>query len=364
MRVLVCDDSAVMRKVLTRLIQSEPGFVVIDTARNGRDAVEKTRLLKPDAVTLDIEMPELDGLSALKQIMDECPTPVLMCSSLTTEGSHAALRALEAGAVDFLAKDAAQLSAGDSDLRDELLRKLRGLRESKPTKPRRRLGVPASASLAGVGAAKASGGGGAGALPTFRPGQFDAVLLGSSTGGPPVLEAIFTSLPASLCVPIVVAQHMPLLFTKSMSERLGQMCNVRVAHGEDGVLLQRGTVYITPGGSHGRVRRVGASLRLEVGPEPATALYKPSVDELLFSGARVLGSRCLAVVVTGMGEDGLQGGRELVNRGGTIIAQDQETACIWGMPRAVTEAGLVAANLNPAQIGAALAQLSGSAAAA
>lgn len=348
MRVLVCDDSAVMRRALSKLIASEPGFEVIDTARNGREAVEKCRLLKPDAMTMDIEMPELDGLSALQQIMAECPTPVLMCSTLTTEGSHAALNALKMGAVDFLAKDVFALTSTDGSLRAELLSKLRGLRESRI----RRGSMPASARA--VAAARSSGPVG---LPVFRAGQFDAVLLGSSTGGPPVLEQIFTALPATLAAPVVVAQHMPLLFTRSLAERLSRLCKVGVVLGEDGMALKRGVVAIIPGGMHGRVKRSMGALRLEVSPDPKEALYKPSVDELLFSGGRTLGSRCLGVVVTGMGEDGLQGAKELVRSGGAVIAQDQETACIWGMPRAVTEAGLVSANLAPAQIAAALSQM-------
>lgn len=356
MRVLVCDDSAVMRRALSKLIASEPGFEVIDTARNGREAVEKCRLLKPDAMTMDIEMPEMDGLAALQQIMAQCPTPVLMCSTLTTEGSHAALNALKLGAVDFLAKDVFALTSTDGALRAELLGKLRGLRESRI----RRGAIPAAAR--GPADARASSAGGA--LPVYRAGQFDAVLLGSSTGGPPVLEQIFTGLPATLAAPVVVAQHMPLLFTRSLAERLSRLCKVGVVLGEDGMALKRGTVAIIPGGMHGRVKRSMGALRLEVGPDPKEALYKPSVDELLFSGGRTLGARCLGVVVTGMGEDGLQGAKELVRSGGTLIAQDQDTACIWGMPRAVTEAGLVSANLSPVQIAAALSQMRTDAAAA
>ncbi len=354
MRVLVCDDSAVMRRALSKLIASEPGFEVTDTARNGREAVEKCRLLRPDAMTMDIEMPEMDGLAALQQIMAQCPTPVLMCSTLTTEGSHAALNALKMGAVDFLAKDVFALTSTDGSLREELLSKLRGLRESRI----RRGAMPAPGRAA---AAKGSGPAG---LPVFRAGQFDAVLLGSSTGGPPVLEQIFTALPATLAAPVVVAQHMPLLFTRSLAERLSRLCRVGVVLGEDGMALKRGVVAIIPGGMHGRVRRSMGAMRLEVSPDPKEALYKPSVDELLFSGGRTLGVRCLGVVVTGMGEDGLLGAKELVRSGGTLIAQDQDTACIWGMPRAVTEAGLVSANLTPGQIAAALSQMRSDSAAA
>ncbi len=342
MRILVCDDSAVMRKVISRIVESREGFVLAGTARNGLDAVEKVKSLKPDVVTLDIEMPELDGLGALRRIMSECPTPVLMCSSLTSEGSHAALTALRLGAVDFITKDPARVAKGEAGFAEKLVLKLRTLGISRVGVRKRPVETVASSRVA----------------PTFRPLQFDAVMIGSSTGGPPVLEEIVEALPAEMSAPVLIAQHMPLLFTRSMAERLGRVGRVRVLLGEDGMRLEAGVVYVCPGGSHGRViRGVRGALMLEVSPEPTSALYKPSVDELFRSGSTSVGARGLAVVLTGMGDDGLVGARALHGRGGLVLAQDAETSVVYGMPRAVTEAGLAAASLSPAQLGSALATL-------
>jgi len=342
-RVLVCDDSAVMRKALSRVIEAEPGFELAGTARNGLEGVEKVKALRPDAVTLDIEMPELDGLGALTRIMSECPTPVLMCSSLTTEGSHAALTALRLGAVDFLAKDPIEVAKGTSGFAEKLVMKLRTLGAS-------RVGGKKPKPVEGAATSRMT--------PTFRPLQFDVVLIGSSTGGPPVLEEIVAALPADMSAPVVIAQHMPLLFTQAMTERLDRVGKVRVVLGSDGARLEAGVVYVCPGGSHGRVvRGERGELRLEVGSEPKKALYKPSVDELFLSGAKSVGARCLAVVLTGMGDDGLVGGRELKSRGSVLLAQDAETSVVYGMPRAVAVAGLTMASLTPEQVGAALGTL-------
>ncbi|MGD9692205.1 MAG: chemotaxis-specific protein-glutamate methyltransferase CheB [Phycisphaerales bacterium] len=342
MRVLVCDDSAVMRKAISRVIEAEPGMELVGTARNGLEGVEKVKSLRPDAVTLDIEMPELDGLGALTRIMSECPTPVLMCSSLTTEGSHAALTALRLGAVDFLAKDPIEVAKGTSGFAEKLVMKLKTLGASRVGAKKPSVQGPPASRMA----------------PTFRPLQFDAILIGSSTGGPPVLEEIIESLPEDLSAPVVIAQHMPLLFTQAMTERLARVSKVRVVLGSAGARMEAGVVYVCPGGSHGRVvRGERGALTLEVGKEPSTALYKPSVDELFLSGARTVGARCLGVVLTGMGEDGLIGGRELKARGAVLLAQDAETSVVYGMPRAVTAAGLTQASLTPKQIGAALGTL-------
>lgn len=341
MRVLVCDDSAVMRKVISQIIEGTEGFELAGTARNGMEGVDKVKALKPDAVTMDIEMPELDGLGALKRIMAECPTPVLMCSSLTSEGSHAALTALRLGAVDFITKDPVKVARGADGFAEKLALKLRTLGASRVGKKRAVDSVTSSR-----------------VAPTFRPLQFDVVVIGSSTGGPPVLEEIVEAMPADMSAPVIIAQHMPLLFTQSMTERLARVGKVRVVLGADGMRLECGVVYVCPGGSHGRVIRGDrGALMLEVGSEPRSALYKPAVDELFYSAARAVGARGLAVVLTGMGEDGLVGARELKGRGGVVMAQDAETSVVYGMPRAVAAAGLVCASLTPQQIGASLSTL-------
>ncbi|MGP1309237.1 MAG: protein-glutamate methylesterase/protein-glutamine glutaminase [Phycisphaerales bacterium] len=340
MRVLVCDDSAVMRKAISQIVASDPSLEVIDTAKNGREAVEKAVALKPDLITLDIEMPEVDGLTALTRIMAQAPTRVLMVSSLTTEGSRAALKALRLGALDVVAKDQSQITLHVETLREQILAKIRSLREARPVRP-----APIASSVSAE-------------IPKYRPGTFDAVLIGSSTGGPPALEQTLTALPADLSCPVVIAQHMPEMFTKSMAERLDQQCAITVVHGENRMPLHRGTAYIVPGGKHGRVHRAGPGrLELEISAEPREALYKPSVNELFASGARTLRNRGLAVIMTGMGDDGFIGGKELAAAGGTILAQSADTCVVYGMPKGLTAHGLAEASLSPRDIGRALAGL-------
>ena len=345
MRVLVVDDSAFMRRAVSQMLTSDPQIEVIGTAKNGREGLEMAKKLKPDVVTLDIEMPEMDGLTALRRIMRECPTQVLMLSSLTTEGSHVALQALKLGAGDVLAKDMSQVSLSVTNIQDDLLERVRALGHAK----KHRL-VEEKPHLEAVDQP-----------PAFRPGQFDVVCVGSSTGGPPVLEKILTTLPASLSAPIIVAQHMPEVFTKSMSERLAEDCDLGVVHAEDRMPLQPRTIYIAPGGKHLHINKLGlARWELLVNKEPPDALYKPSVDALFQSAAEHTGTRTLAIVLTGIGQDGLVGGRALHEKGGTMIAQNEESCVVYGMPKAVTENALVVASLTPDQIATSLKTLASS----
>ena len=352
MRVLVVDDSAFMRKAITQMLSGHSDIDVIGTGRNGREAVELSRREKPDVITLDIEMPEMDGLTALRQIMRDCPTQVLMLSSLTTEGSHAALTALKIGAADFLAKDQSQISLAITNIEAELLTKVRALGRTKPRK--RIFSQPAATQPAQSQA-----------LPAFRSGQFDLICIGSSTGGPPVLEAIAAALPATLKTPIVIAQHMPEVFSRSMAERLARTCRLNVKHVESGMPIENGTVYICPGNHHTHVRKVRlAHYDLRVSDEPKEALYRPSASVLIRTATEAAGSRVLAIILTGIGDDGLEGCRFLKGRGGPIIAQDEETCVVYGMPKCVTEAGLATATLPPRLITEVLRKLSGAAAAA
>ncbi|MBI1336539.1 MAG: chemotaxis-specific protein-glutamate methyltransferase CheB [Phycisphaera sp.] len=350
MRVVVVDDSAFMRRAVKQMLESDGDIEVVASARNGREGVELVEKLKPDLVTLDIEMPEMDGLTALRHIMRKCPTQVMMLSSLTTEGSHAALTALKLGAADFLAKDMSQVSLSVTNIQDELVQKARQLggagnrRFTKAVKPTAtRFDQP----------------------PIFRSGQFDVVCIGSSTGGPPVLETILCPLPASMSAPVVVAQHMPEIFTRSMTERLGRECPMPVVHVEDNMPLQPRTIHICPGGKHTHITKIGlAKYVLRVNNEPTHAVYKPSVDALFSSAATSTASRTLGIVLTGIGDDGLRGSRDLLQAKGTILAQSEETCVVYGMPKAVTENGLVAASLTPEQIAQSLVTLGKSASAA
>lgn len=346
--VLIVDDSAFMRRAIASMLKTEADIAVVGEASDGLQGVEMATKLRPDVITLDIEMPRLDGLGALQRIMAECPAHVVMISSLTTEGSHASLTALKLGAADFMAKDASQVSFTITNLKSRLLATVRALGTSRKPLARRAGSVKASVAPTD--------------MPRFKPGEFDLLCIGSSTGGPPVLETILTGLPPQMPVPVVVAQHMPAIFTRSMAERLANDCQMRVVHAAPGMPLEARTIYICPGGQNTHIRKGGARPRLEINREPASTIYFPSVDALLASAAEVTGPRTLAVVLTGMGEDGLKGGRVLREKGGTILAQNEETCVVYGMPRAVTVAGLVKASLPPELLLESLNSLAGPAA--
>ncbi|MCB9837965.1 MAG: chemotaxis response regulator protein-glutamate methylesterase [Phycisphaeraceae bacterium] len=364
--VLVVDDSAFMRKAISEMIESDPALTVIATARDGEDAVAKAKELRPDCITMDIEMPKLNGLEALRAIMRDCPTKVLMCSSLTTDGSREALRALKIGACDFIAKDSSNVSATIKEMRGDLVHKIKAIcgvdtigRGSSTTEHLRRM--PAAASLLKKPLSSPSAPvaqRGSRMIPHFAPGDFDLLVIGSSTGGPPVLETLLAGLPSDLSVPIVIAQHMPKLFTKSMSERLDSLSMMSVMQAESGMPLHPGVVYVGEGGRHVRIARSSTGrMAIEIGDQPAEALYKPSVNELFASAAKAAGSRCLGVMCTGMGDDGVIGTGALRQAGGKMIAQNEETCVVYGMPKAVVDAGLANWILAPEQISQALTHL-------
>jgi len=336
-RVLVVDDSAFMRKAISRMLEEASGIEVVATGNNGLQAVELAKKYKPDVMTLDIEMPQMDGLTALGHIKRACNTRVIMISSLTTEGSHVTLRALRRGADDFITKDCSQVSLNIVSIEKDLLSKIRALGHAARTQPAKaKVAEPVDSGPDHV---------------NLSGRRFRLIAVGSSTGGPPALEKLLIELPADLTCPIVVAQHMPALFTKSMAERLDERCKMHVKQAEDGETANAGTIYIAEGGKHVRIRR-GAIGRfaLEVCAKPTDAPYHPSVDELYRSAAELLGNQVLGVMLTGMGQDGLEGGRVLHQKGGPIIAQDHASSVVYGMPKAVTEAGLVCANMPPEKI--------------
>jgi len=322
-RVLIVDDSAFMRTALSRMINADPDLEVVDTARNGQDAIEKVRRLKPDLVTLDIEMPVMGGLEALPEILKAGPA-VLMCSSLTTKGSVEALEALKLGAADVIAKDCSFASAEIAKIDGSLREKLKAIGRSR--------GVRSAADRRGVVHTQAP-------LNLVGP-RPELVVVGSSTGGPPVLEEIIAALPPDLSAPIVIAQHMPPVFTRSMAQRLDERSAVTVVHADASLPLLPGCVYVIQGGTHGVVRRAGAGKHvLDITGEPADALYKPSVNVLFDSAAKAARGRCLAVVLTGMGDDGAIGARAIRDAGGRVIAQSAETCVVYGMPRVAVERG-------------------------
>jgi two-component system chemotaxis response regulator CheB len=330
-RVLVVDDSAFVRQALSRMLGAAPDIEVVGTAVDGEDGVEKVRELRPDVVTLDVKMPRMGGLEALRHIMAECPTPVLLLSSHTSEGAEVTLRGLELGAMDFVDKTSVQGHMNLLGLSQELLAKVRALAGV----PRDRLAV-------------------AGARPEAvaeRGEPAEVVVIGTSTGGPSALQTVIPRLPRGLQSAILVVQHMPAGFTRSLAERLGQRSAVPVREAEDGEPLPRGTVLIAPGGLHFKVRRRGAGQpRVWLDPEPKGALHRPSVDVLMASVAKIYGARALGIVLTGMGADGVEGLRAIRDAGGRTLAESPETCVIYGMPKAAVEAGVVDRSIPLARV--------------
>jgi two-component system, chemotaxis family, protein-glutamate methylesterase/glutaminase len=344
MRVLIVDDSAFMRKALASLLGSDKSIEIVDTAMNGEDALAKIAQHKPDVVTLDIEMPVMDGLACLSKIrLLPDPRPaVLICSTLTVAGSQHALKALRLGASDVICKDPSQIGAGNEKTKADIIARVKAISPKSRAASLKPAVAPAKPVVREWSVGSKS---------------FGLVVIGSSTGGPPILESILLAIPADLQVPIVVAQHMPALFTKSMAERLDDVCSISVRHAEADCLLEPGVAYITQGGLHSRVHKlIGGKFRLEISGKPEAALYKPSVNEL-FASAACARERTLALQLTGMGDDGAIGGKQLVASGGTILAQAGETCAVYGMPKAIVESGMATAALTPKELGEALASL-------
>ncbi len=324
-RILVVDDSAFMRKALSMMLSEDPEIQIIDTARDGIEAIDKVRQLAPDLVTLDIEMPRMDGLTALRHIMKEHPCPVLMVSSLTREGAQATLDALEAGAVDFIPKQLSFVSLEITKIKAELIAKVKAI----------------------VRARRASRGGSA-TVPPSRPSRIPSSLLfrrarlvaiGISTGGPAALQKVIPRLPADFPLPVAVVQHMPPHFTRSLAKRLNGISPLEVVEAEKGMKVVPGKVYIAAGGKHLILRAAGSDVIVATPDQPAT-LHRPSVDVMFESANRAYGGRVLATVMTGMGHDGRDGAASIRKRGGKVIAQDEASCVVYGMPRAIVEAGL------------------------
>jgi two-component system, chemotaxis family, protein-glutamate methylesterase/glutaminase len=332
--VLVVDDSAFMRKALSTMLAGDPDIQVVGTARDGEEGLEKIRLLKPDVVTLDIEMPRMDGLTALRHIMMEMPRPVLMVSSLTTEGAEATLKAMELGAVDFIPKQLSRVSLDIVKIEGELRAKVKNVanRRIRPLRLQRKVELvapPVPVDRRSVDAA------------LFKKSPLrDVVAIGVSTGGPPAIQKVLSKLPADFPACILIAQHMPKAFTGPFAKRLDAVCQVTVKEAEPGDRIQPGMVFVAPGGRHLVIDQKVSRIDLQVSDEPREALYKPSANVLIGSVARGVGRRGVGVILTGMGSDGLEGIRELKKKSGYILAQDDASCVVYGMPKAVVDAGL------------------------
>ncbi len=330
-RILVVDDSAFMRRALKQMLESDPDIVVIDTARDGSEAVEKTVQLRPDLVTMDIEMPKMNGLDALRLIMEKRPTPVLMVSSLTSEGANVTLEAMELGALDFIPKNLSEMSVNILKVKEDLLKKVKLLAKKKLGRPVKRQAVkrPNISTLSKKFDSYTS------------QRRIGIISIGTSTGGPMALQKILPYLPANLPVGVVVAQHMPAAFTGTFAQRLNKISQLEIREAVNGDIIKQGVVLVAPGGKHMRVKRIGAiETRVVISDEPKTALYKPSVNELMLSVAEFYPGRALGVILTGMGNDGHAGIKAIKQSGGKAFAQDEESSVVYGMPRAVVDDNL------------------------
>ncbi len=324
-RVLVVDNSSFMRSALKRRIEQDARFKVIDTAENGREGVDKALSLKPDVVTLDVEMPVMNGLEALKAIVAKSTIPVIMVSAVTEAGAKITIDALTIGAVDFIPK-----AKGAELIHEKLLAAVNASLARRIMATRRTAAPPPPRPTRTL---------------TRVPAK--VVVIGSSTGGPQALQEVLRTLPANLPVPIVVAQHMPAQFTLALAKRLNDICPLRVVEATDGMPLLRGTVHIGPGGKHLRL----TATHLKVEPDRGESLYKPSVDVLTESAITAFGKQILGVMLTGMGNDGAKEFIRLHNAGGYTLAQDQASCVVYGMPRAVADAGAADEVLPLEQIG-------------
>jgi two-component system chemotaxis response regulator CheB len=323
-RVLIVDDAVVVRRLLSDVLGSDPDIEVAGVAPNGRIALSKIAQKNPDLVSLDVEMPVMDGLETLAEIRKSYPRlPVIMFSSLTERGASATLNALALGANDYVTKPAkvAGVEEAAQRIREELIPKIKAFcsRTSGVAPPSV---VPRPAR------------------PKSRPQRVDIVAIGVSTGGPNALAKLVPALPADLPVPVVIVQHMPPIFTKSLAERLATSSKVRVHEGARGEVLQAGSVWIAPGGYHMVLKRRIAAVQVGINEEPLENSCRPAVDVLFRSVSKVYGRHALAVVLTGMGQDGLRGCEAIREAGGQILVQDEASSVVWGMPGSVVRAGL------------------------
>lgn len=381
-KALVVDDSVFMRNSITRMLSSDPEIQVVGQAGDGIEALQKIKDLNPDIITLDLEMPRMDGLEMLEKLMSTTPKPVLIVSSLTYEGAEATLKALELGALDYMPKyveGTTVFAIAQKELTEKVKflakKNVSRLWTSKLRKPAAKTGsVLGTASSAGVSSAgrlsslssrtaglSASAAGASSAsrlsslsikaapgqatyvpsnepLPTGKPKR-DIVAIGVSTGGPPAVQKVLSALPANFPACILIAQHMPAAFTGAFAKRLDSLCKIKVKEAQDGDTLVSGVAYVCPGGHHISLTTRGAMPHIKISLEPTSELYKPSAN-ILNESVSVMAHKVVGLTMTGMGSDGCEGTKVLRAKGGYIIAQSEDTCVVYGMPRAVVEAKL------------------------
>lgn len=368
-KVLVVDDSGFFRRRVSEILSADPTIQVVGTATNGKEAIDQAIALKPDVITMDYEMPMMDGITAVRHIMQRCLTPVLMFSSLTHEGARVTLDALDAGAVDFLPKNFEDISRNPEKVKQMLCEKVHSISRSNrrslfsaptptptpapaaaPSAPAPSFGrpAPAPAPVARPAVAPARASASSAHSPAPKRKAYKLVAIGTSTGGPVALQRVLTQLPANFPAPIVLIQHMPAAFTKAFAERLDKLCRITVKEAEDGDILRPGLALLAPGGKQMMVDGRGA---IKILPGDERLNYKPCVDITFGSAAKSYGDKVLAVVLTGMGADGREGARLLKQGGSAIWAQDEASCVIYGMPMAIVKADLADAVYSLDDIG-------------
>jgi len=357
-RVIVVDDSAFMRKAISDMIESCADFEVIAKFRDGRELVEKVDKFNPDLITLDVHMRDLDGLATLKELKRMGKNyPIIMLSSATTEGSELTLECLDNGAITFITKPSGSISLDIDKVKERLIDEIKGItsnirvnksnihmRQITSNKELeienkikdRRVNTQLSQRKEINNSEKPSPMINNKVIPKNK--KIDAVVIGASTGGPKALQQVLTKLPANLNVPVFVVQHMPEGFTKVFAERLNKVCNLKVTEAEDGMSINRNTIYIAKGGSH---MIIDSSIRVSLNKEPSIWGVRPAVDKLFESASKVYGGNLLSVVLTGMGKDGAEGSKRIKDCGGITISEDKSTCTIYGMPKAAYETGKI-----------------------
>lgn len=338
LKVLIIEDSAFMRKMITEILLSDERIHMIETARNGKEGLKKIKTFSPDVITLDIEMPVLDGIDTLKVIMEETPLPVVMLSSLTSRGATQTIEAMSVGAIDFIAKPSGSISLDINDIKEEIIDKVIMAAHSNTTRKKKPITDPVKT------------------MPKQQAHTKSLVAIGTSTGGPRALQEVLRHLPKDFNAPILIVQHMPPNFTKSLANRLNTLSEIEVKEATHGEIIRKGVAYIAPGDFHMRVRKTGMALTIELTKSPLVNGHRPAVDTLFLSIAELERLNKIAVILTGMGRDGSLGLTEIKKRdkGAIILSESEDSSIVYGMPAAAAETGYVNQVLNLYKMGEAI----------